>query len=403
MKTRIFRVSLLAAAMAVLPLVGCKSSGESNHEKWVNQADTRYRNLRTGLILEMAQQHFDAGDLENAQASVEDALEIDPTSAPLLTLAGRIQLERGKLERAFHLFSLAIENDDKIAQAYYLRGLVLQRWKRFDGAKTDYDKAYDLESDNPAYLLANAEMYVEIKKPHLAIDLLESKRDYFEQSAGLRITLGQLYLLTDQPLEAAACLREAAVLAPDELSIQEELAIAQAAAGEHGQAIRTLRSLLREPGYENRSDIQRALADAYQSVNDHDAAKKIYLELTRKDQNPQDWFSLAEIAFAKEDWSGVHYAIGKTIQLDPSRHDAYMLRGMAWQRQGNIEQALHMFDRAAELAPSESVPLIMRGITLQRAGKQAAAAEAYRQALQRQPNDHRAQRLLASVAEVQTQ
>ena len=57
-----------------------------------------------------------------------------------------------------------------------------------------------------------------------------------------------------------------------------------------------------------------------------------------------------------------------------------------------------MFDRASQLSGGSAEPLILRGMALQRAGKSAAAADAYTKALERNPNDARAQRLLEQVA-----
>ena len=70
---------------------------------------------------------------------------------------------------------------------------------------------------------------------------------------------------------------------------------------------------------------------------------------------------------------------------------------MVWQRRGNLNNALQMFDRAAQAAPTSTEPLILRGLSLQKAGRHAAAIEAYQEALKRQPDDPRARQLLSAV------
>ena len=70
---------------------------------------------------------------------------------------------------------------------------------------------------------------------------------------------------------------------------------------------------------------------------------------------------------------------------------------MVWNKRERLDRALSMFVRAAGLAPNNTTPLILRGISLQKSARRAAAAEAYNEALKRNPEDIRAQRLLAQV------
>ena len=62
-------VGRIAVALLVLLGVGCKST--SNHEKSVIAADQRWKTMRSTLILQMAQQQFDAGDLEQAERNTQ--------------------------------------------------------------------------------------------------------------------------------------------------------------------------------------------------------------------------------------------------------------------------------------------------------------------------------------------
>lgn len=402
-QTQTRRLALIAVGTLVLTAFGgsgCNPTGGKNHEQWVNQADQRYRNLRTGLILEMARQHFDAGDLENAESAIQDALEIDPTNAKLLTLAARVKLERGRLERAFHLFNLALEHQPKNPEAHYFQAVVLQRWKRFADAAEGYRTAYELEADNVGYLIAWAEMLVETGDTDGAIELLREREDYFDQSAGLRISLGQLLLVANRPEKAIPVLEEAAVLAPQETRVQEDLAMAHAAAGNYGEAISLYERLIADLERGERPDLKRALAEACRAAKQHDRAKALYLELAREHPGSGAWMSLAEMSFERGDADDVLFAARRALQADASAHRAYVLMGLVWQQRGNLDEALRNYDLAAARSRGDAVPLILRGIALQKAGKHTAAAEAYRQALDRKPGDARATRLLNSLASV---
>lgn len=386
------------AAVALLGLAGCQQNNV--HQEWRAQADERWLNVRSALMLEMAQQYFDTGDLDQAAKTVKDALRLDPNNAGLYVLAGRISLERGQLERSYHLLNMAIEHDETLPQAHYYQGLVLQRWQQYDEALTRYQRAIELEADNIAYLLAAGEMLVELDRRDEAMDLLQSKLTYFDQNASIRAAIGHLYAMQGRPDQAVRFFRQASLLDPESFKFKEELSLALLAAGQNQEAVELLKQLVEDPQAEGRRDLQRALAQAQTELGRIEEARAIYLKLARSEPSEAiDWVKLAELAWRQEDLEGTLYAAGRAISLAPQQHEGYLLAGMVWHKRKQLSEALRMFDRAAELAPNSAEPLILRGLALQQAGHRQAAVEAYEEALQRQPQDTRAQRLLQALAQ----
>lgn len=386
-------------AMPTLLFTGCQTT--DHHEQNVNAANDRWLSTRSAMMLELGQQQFDTGDLENASRTVREAITIDPANARLQVLAGRIAFEEGKLERSYHQFNAAIELDPNAAPAFYYRGLVHQRWQQYEQAHESYYKAYQIQPDDPGYLMAAAEMLIELDRVDEAIAMLEQKLTYFDQNAALRAGLGHMHAMNGRPDRAADYFERASLLDPDNDKVREELALAQVAAGELDAAIETLHKLLESGAMENRRGLRLALGRAYEETGQSDEAREQYLVLARgEDAEARDWIRLAERSWAEDDLGGTLYAANRAIQLDPRRHEGYIFAGLAWQKRDRLDEALKMFDRAADLAPGEASPLILRGIALQRAGRPAAAAEAYQQALDRQPDHARAQRLLSQVTNV---
>jgi tetratricopeptide (TPR) repeat protein len=309
-----------------------------------------------------------------------------------------VALEHGQLERGYKRLATAIELNEKHPAAHYYQGIILQRWQRYDEALAAYQKSYELQTDNPAYLLAISEMLVATDKMDEAIALLESKVTYFDQNAGIRAGLGDLMIAQRQYAKAADYYHQAALLRPDDMGIVEDLAAAQLEAGQTADAIRNLEKLTSDEKRAERRDLQRLLAKAYEDAGRMGDARDVYVKLTRTDPGDVEaWLQLGQIAWSQNDISGALLAANRATALAPKRHEGYLLTGMVWQKRGRTDEAVRNFDRAAELAPTVSEPVILRGIALQQAGKTAAAAEAYAEALRRQPNDARAQSLLASV------
>jgi tetratricopeptide (TPR) repeat protein len=380
-----------------MPMTGCQGNG-SNREKWVEQADNRWQDLRSAHMVPMARQALESGDLDRAEAVLLEASASDPDNPRLFVLAGRVQFERGRLERSFHLFGQAIEFDPDDADAHYYQGIVLQRWSKFDDAAEAYRRAYEIAPDEVSYLNAWAEAIVADGRRAEARRLLESKMSYFDQSASIRVAAGHLAAIDGDHARAIEHFREASLLSPEDDALAEELALAQFASGRNKEAVVTLEPLLKRPELAGRVDLHEVLARAQQRLGRTDDARKTYLKLTQLDPTQAGhWVRLGEMAWESDQPRDALTAARRAMRVDPRDHRGYMLAGLVLKEQQRWDDAVPYFDRAAELSPNAAAPLILRGIALQSAGKPAAAAEAYRQALARQPEDRRAARLLQSV------
>jgi len=387
-------LTLSAAALLAPSLLGCQETLVDEKA----DAKNRWLELRSSMMLDMAKQQFATGDLTQAKKTIKNAMSIDNANSDLYVLAGRIEMEQGKLERAYHLLNAALVIEPEHAEACYYQGLVMQRWQRHEGSLEFYRKAYEYDPDNPAYLMAVCETLVDLDGVDDAIKLLESKRQYFDQNAGVRAAIGHLYFLKGQPQTAAEYFYQASLLDPDNIKFQEELGFALAGSGADGRAIKVFEKILNDPKNKDRADIKRTLASAYLREGQTKQAHALLRELSRSPQSEvSDWIKLGELSFQEDNLGGALQAASRVMKLAPKRHEGYLLAGMVWQRRGNLNNALQMFDRAAQVAPTSTEPLILRGLSLQKAGRHAAAAQAYHKALERQPQDARARKLLASV------
>lgn len=390
-------------------LGGCHQQGAFTKEG-SNQAKEAWNGVKSSISLEMAEQHFNSGQLVLAEKTVGDALSQDPKNPGLYLLAGRIALENSELESAYLRLDKSIEygealednkyTREKKAKPYYYQGIIDQRWQRYESAKEKYTLAYERDGENVSYFLARIEMMVQMGELEAAVAELEAKTTYFDQNPTVRAMLGHVYRRLGNHEKAALWFSQAATLAPEDMKLREELARAQFEVGHYNEAARTLRELTRKDYGSQRTDLYRLLAETYVLMNKLNEARGVYSELTGIDRtSTQDWAKLGELAYRLGDEGSALQAANQLITLAPDDHRGYLLAGMVWNKRERLDRALSMFDRAAELAPDETTPLILRGIALQKSDKPAAAADAYKQALKIDPDDARAQRLLSSVTE----
>ena len=356
--------------------------------------------MRSAQMRALGHQQFEVGALDQAEQTVRDALAMDTKNPRLHVLAARIALEHGYLERSYHLLASAIELDAKLANAHYYQGLVLQRWRQLDGALSLYQRAYELEADNVAYLLAVSEMMVALNRTEEAVELLESKVTYFEQSVGIREAIGQLYNLQGQYKTAVVYFRDASLLQPDDLHLREEMAMAQLAAGQAKEALPTLEQLCAEPGFRDRGYLSTALVTAYRLIGRVDDARSTCAAMTRRNPtNTEAWRLLAELAWSQQDLAATLTAAGRMCKLAPQEPQGYVLAGLVWQQRGHTKRAIQLFERAAKADDTSADAAILYGIALEDLGRPRAAANSYRKALRRDPSDQRAQQLLWRIEE----
>ncbi len=392
----------LALSAATIASIGCQELIKGkDHQRYVNEADRRWKETRSALMLNMAQQQFKNGDLAQATNSLADAIAIDQSNPQLYVMAGRVALERDMVERSLIYLNKALQVDAGTHKAHYYLGLVFQRWEQFDKALSHYTKAYDIVPDHAPYLLAWGEMLVALNRVDEALSLFEKKSKYFEASAGLHIAMAQLYMMREQHDKAVLELRQAALMQPEDAQIREQLATALIATGQHDAALREYRWLDDEGYVASRRDLQTTVASTYLAGGNVDEARRRYQALARLAPNDAEvWLGMAQANWAANNLTGTLGAAQHIIQIAPSRHEPYLLIGLVMHRRGLIHKALKMYGKAAQAAADEhkSQSLIMRGLALEHVGKSDAAIESYRAALRFEPGNERARQLLDRLA-----
>ena len=108
---------------------------------------------------------------------------------------------------------------------------------------------------------------------------------------------------------------------------------------------------------------------------------------------------LGQIALILKDFQRVRIAAGRITAMAPQRFEGELLAAF-WKRdRGDLSGALESATAAQRLAAStSSAPALVRGMILHEMGRTQDAEASFIQALSIDPNDARAQELLASVS-----
>lgn len=390
---------------AALALTGCNSGRHGDYtSEGVVVAQQRLAELKSGTEWQMAQQQFLGGDFDKALKTVDRSIALNPKVAKSHLLRGRILMEKGQLQEAKESFDTALELKPEYVEAFYYLGIVHERFSMDQKALDYYTKARELEPNNVQYLIASAEMLVNLGRIDDAEQMLLTSRESFGYSPAVRQTLGHIAVLRGQQQRASEYFNEALLLAPEDLSILEDLARAQVACGQFGAAEFNLDRLLKTPEQAERVDLQMLRAKCLLSVQRPVDARSLLQKVVNSPEgasDPQAWIELGNVATVLKDRGNLRLAGARTTALAPQRFEGYMFRAAFYRLEGKTNEALAAIDQSISLAGRESLPFVVKAAILQDAGRNDLAAAVLRQGLDRNPSDRASQVMLAAIEQGQ--
>lgn len=392
--------ALTTALLTGALLGGCQGGHGQHTSQALAESQDRLGALKAGSEYEMAQQQFLAGDLDKALKTIDKCIGYSPSIAKSHVLRGRIQLEQGRLEAAKETFDRALAINPAHAEGLYYSGVALERFSQYDAAHAKYLAAADADSANAQYVIAASEMLIEQSRLEDAATLLESRLALFEHNAGVRQAMGHVASLLGEHDEAVRRYEEARALAPDDLSVLEDLARSQVAAGRFSEAELSLTRLLNSESNKGRRDLTRLRAECLAGHGRHGEARAAFLGLTSDREGASDvasWIGLSRCAMTLGDYSRVRIAANRVLALAPKRVEGHLLLAACMRQQGQLDAALSMTDQAATLAPEDPAVWVFRGVLLRQMGRSDEAAQSLATALRIDPSNARATALLAAV------
>lgn len=392
-----FSKYLLPLAIAIA-VAGC--SGKSEHKTQKQQANEQWNAARAAVMGKLANDQYSSGNLDKSRVTLDEAIRLNPKNSNLRVLSARLAIEAGNLELADAEIKEAQTLDPKNAEADYLGGVIYQRWQRSEQAYSAYSAAVEKNPGELAYLLAKSEMLVAMERSDEALALLQEKVVFFENSAIIRDAVGQLLLQKGRTSEAVDVLRQASILATEDLNIREHLAVAQFHARQFRDSSDTFKRLFKDESYAGRADLQLIYGEALLQQNRFPDARAAFERAAEINPSlPGAWLSIAKLAMQVNDLNRAELSIRKAAALDPASGESYLLLGYVRLCENRLDDALIAFQKSSALQPGDTVSLCMIGFVYEQSGKTNEAMSFYARALQMKPGDELASKLMASAGE----
>ncbi|MGH7133415.1 MAG: tetratricopeptide repeat protein [Phycisphaerales bacterium] len=375
-------------ALTALATAGCVGPKDRTTGQ-ITEAHSKLATVKSGVEWQQAQQQFLAGDLDKALSSINKSLKVNPKVAKSHVLKGRIILEKGDAAAAAECFNQALVLDPENCDANYYLGIIAERTRDNAEALARYRRAMELDPSHPQYVIASAEMLVQLDQRNEAIQLLLSCSSDISNNAGIRQTLGQIEMLCGHYAKAAEYFGEARLIAPNDTQIIEQLAKAQVAAGQYADAEFYLSQLFKNDKTATRRDLQVLRARCLVQLDRLVDARTLLLKLTESESGQADaqtWIMLGEVCAKLNDNGRLRTISQRLISATPDRWEGYALKGLWLQRTNRRDEAAVAFKAAVDRCGDDVTPVVLYGALLSEMGKSAEARKCAERAMAMQPS-----------------
>jgi Flp pilus assembly protein TadD len=390
------RLRSIVAVVLVATFAGCSPTAKNQTDK--QRVTQQWDKTRAKVKATLAKDQYDNGNFDKARVSCNEAMNMDPENASIRVLSAKIAIEQAQMEIADKELRLARQFDSKNVEADYLSGVVYQRWQKPELAYDFYCRAAEKAPSELAFLLAKAEMLVEMDRSPEALKLLLDKVVYFEHSSAIRDAAGQLLIGQKKYTTGLVMLREASILSPDDITVREHLAMALFYAKQYDESASTLNKLLKDERCAKRSDLFATLGQSECELRRYREARDAFDKATKIDPSSAGlWLGLGKSAMELGDQRRAELALRKATSIDPSSNEASLLMGYLRLRQERFQEALEAFQKVSKNDNSDTLSLCMTGYVLEKLGRSNEAIQCYGKALKRNPNDELANKLMAGV------
>jgi tetratricopeptide (TPR) repeat protein len=218
----------------------------------------------------LALQHYNAGQLPEAEALCRQILKADPDRPVVLHLLGVIAVQLGKPEAAADLIARALALKPDYGAAHGNLGLALKKLGKLEDAVASYRKAIAFDPSSAAAHNNLGNVLREMDKPGEALPNLRQALTLQPGYAEAHNNLGIALLDLGKPGEAVASFDAAIAIAPGSAEAQSNLGNALKELNKLDQAVESYqRALALKPDY---ADAHTNLGNALQEMGRLDAA-----------------------------------------------------------------------------------------------------------------------------------
>jgi tetratricopeptide (TPR) repeat protein len=209
-------------------------------------------------------------DLDGAEAALAKSVELDKNNVNAVAKLGQVQVAKGSIPEAIATYQRALKDNPHQVTFYILMGELYDAQHDAGNAKQAYQKALELDSNNP--LASNNLAYLLLQNGgdvDQAVSLAQTARHSSPDSPGFADTLGWALYHKGYYQQSIDLFQEALQLAvkgngPDNPNVHYHLGLAYQKTGQPEQAKKELERVLQiNPNYSDAAEVRKALTELH--------------------------------------------------------------------------------------------------------------------------------------------
>lgn len=365
-------------------MVGCSHAPHKTHQQ---RAQEHWSEVRAQVKLQLAQQQYNSGLIDEATATIHESLTYDPNFAPAYVLLARCQLESGLVKAAKRSADHAAQTIKNDSGLMAIRGLVAERSGDLTSALGYYQKARQLDDEVVEYLLSEAECLVAMGERSQAVALLESQRQSYDQDASIHALIGEIALAGGDEQNALRSFRMALSGDVKNRVIAEQYILLAANQGECYDALQAADEHFRATDSEEAPrSLLCAMASCQLQLNRTESARKTIRDLLKRDPDDlESWRLMARIAVETDNASDMQHASVNIARLAPNDADAPIIRAYSLISQGDLSGAQAVLRRMVLRNNNDALGHCLLADVSEQLGRRDTAIVHYRRALEIDP------------------
>jgi tetratricopeptide (TPR) repeat protein len=322
------------------------------------------------------------GRYEEAVSDYNRAIQINPNDDRVLSDLGIALRYLGRCEEAISSYDRAIAIQSGNKYVWTNRGFALEDLGRYEEAISSYDRAIAIDPDNDEAFYSRGISLCELGRYEEAISSYErsttinsnNDRAWFNRGLALR-RLGRCE-------EAIHCYERSIKINPDKQEAWHNRGFALFNLEQYEEAIHSYEQSIKinpdfHESWSNRGSVLKNLGRYEEAIASFDRAIEI---------KPDFHFAWSNRGIALKNLGRYEEAIAsydRVIEIKPDYHDAWYGRGVALKNLGRYEEAIASYDRAIEIKPDDHIAWYGRGVAIRLdRTSYRAEIEAYQEAFQ---------------------
>jgi tetratricopeptide (TPR) repeat protein len=293
-----------------------------------------------------------SNDMPKAEAELNTAIKIDPSSEEAVTTLAMLYTDEGDTAHALKVLS-SIPDSARSAKLYSALGAAYEQRKEYKNAIDSYKHAIVLDRDNLDAIRGLAENYLNDGQLEAALEQYKVISDSNPEDAQTYVRIAEIYRRQAKYDLALENLKHADTLIPDTAEVPYSMAAVYQAQGRYDEAAKLLQDLLKkteksseigtsQTDRNNRAIFIERLGMVYREQENYTAAVETFRKmLTLGDENARSGYQeIIDTYRDSQQWPQATAAAKEAVQKLPNDRDLRMVLDAQLADMGDFDQAV---------------------------------------------------------------